>query len=95
MFLSERKYVLDILAKTDMLGCRPCDTPVDPNCKLNEDVGEQLLDVRRYQRLVKKLIYLSLTRPDISYVVGLVSQFMHAPITLYLEATYKILRYLN
>lgn len=45
--------------------------------------------------MVGKLIYLSITRPDISYVVGLVSQFMHAPTTLHLEATYKILRNLK
>lgn len=95
VFLSQRKYVLDLFEEAGMLGCRPCDTPIDPNCKLGEADGERLLDVGRYQRLVGKLIYLSLTRPDIAYAVGLVSQFMHVPTTIHLEATYRILRYLK
>jgi len=69
VFLFQRKYVLDILDETEMLGCKPCDTPGDPNCKLREDEGERLIDVGRYQRLVGKLIYLSLTRLDISFAV--------------------------
>lgn len=76
-----------------MLGCRPCDTPIDPNCKLEEDEGERLIDVGRYQRLVGKLISLLLPKLDISYAVGLVSQFMHGPTTVHLEATYRILGY--
>lgn len=67
VFLSQRKYVLDILEEARMLGYRPCDTLVDPNCKLQEDDGERLLDVGKYQRMVRKLIYLSLTRPDQIY----------------------------
>lgn len=86
--------MLDLL-EVGILGCRSCDMPVDPNCKLGETDGECLLDVGKYQRLVGKLIYLSLTKPDISYAVGLVNQFMHAPTTVHLEAVYKILRYLK
>lgn len=40
--------MLDILDNIDMLGCRPCDTPVDPNCELSENACEILLDVGRY-----------------------------------------------
>lgn len=65
--------MLDLLEEASMLGCRLCDTPVDPNCKLGETDGECLFDVGRYLKLVGKLIYLSLTRPDIPYVVGLIS----------------------
>lgn len=55
----------------------------------------QLIDARRYQRLVGQLIYSSLTRPDITYVVSVISQFMHAPTQDHLEATYGVLRYLK
>lgn len=41
------------------------------------------------------LIYLSLTKPDISYVVGVVSQFMHVPTTKHLEVVYRVVRYLK
>lgn len=51
IFLSQSKYVLDLLSKAEMLGCKPCETPVDCNYKLKEDDGlvTKLLDVDRYQ----------------------------------------------
>ena len=48
-----------------------------------------------YQRLVTKLIYLSRTQPDIAYAINLVSQFMHNPKEVHLQAVYKILHYLK
>jgi len=77
-----------------MTECKPSDTPIEFNSKLGEIKGVPI-DTGRYQRLVGKLIYLSHTRPDISFAVSLVSQFMHAPYQEHLEAVYKILRYLK
>ena len=54
-----------------------------------------MVDHGLYQRLVGKLIYLSYTRLDIAYVVGVVSQFMHSPHESHMEAIYRILRYLK
>ena len=54
-----------------------------------------LADKECYQQLVEKLIYLSHTRPDISYAVSVVSQFMHLPGEEHMEAVYRILRYLK
>ena len=68
---------------------------MEPNSKLGEIREGVLVDRYRYQSLVGKLIYLSHTRPDISFAVSMVSQFMHAPYQEHLEAVYKILRYLN
>jgi hypothetical protein len=65
--VSQQKYILDLLKETGMSGCRPADTPMDPNAKLWEK-GSVPVDTGRYQRLVGKLIYLSHTRPDI--IVG-------------------------
>ena len=59
--VSQQKYILDLLEETGMSGCRPADTPIDPNGKLWEK-GSVPVDVGRYQRLVGKLIYLSHTR---------------------------------
>ena len=53
------------------------------------------VDKRRYQKLVRKLIYLSLTRPDISFSIRVVSQFVHYPMEEHLEAVYQILQYLK
>ena len=46
--VSQRKYVLDLLQKTGMSGCKPCDTPVDPNQKLGESSDEHSADIGRY-----------------------------------------------
>ena len=59
-----------------MLDCKPVDTPMDPNVKLVPGQGESLGDLRRYRRLVGKLNYLTITRPDISFHVSVVSQFL-------------------
>ncbi|KAJ7954112.1 Retrovirus-related Pol polyprotein from transposon TNT 1-94 [Quillaja saponaria] len=94
IFLSQRKYVLDLLEETGMLGCRPAHTPIEANHKLQSDDGE-CVDRERYQRLVGKLLYLSHTRPDIAYAVSVVSQFMHDPHFAHLDAVHRILRYLK
>jgi hypothetical protein len=94
IFISQRKYILDLLEETGMLGCKPADSPIEANHHLCSNVGE-LTENERYQRLVGRLIYLSHTRPDISYAVGIVSQFMHEPRTSHLDAVYRILRYLK
>ena len=78
VLLSQRKYVLDLLTETGMLDCKPVETPMEMNHKLGILPDQALTDKGRYQRLVGRLIYLSHTRPDISYAVSVVSQFMHA-----------------
>ncbi|GFS37808.1 hypothetical protein Acr_00g0054060 [Actinidia rufa] len=93
--LSQRKYSLDLLQDTGMLGCRPASTPMVPNLKISAESGELLLDPSIYQRLVGRLIYLTNTRPDLTFAVSIVSQFMHSPRTSHLDAVYHILQYLK
>lgn len=96
IFLSQRKYILDILTETGMLGCRPSDTPMDPNIKLSAFTTDPpFTNPGQYRKLVGKLIYLSVTRPDIAYAVSRVSQFMQAPTITHWEAAIRILRYLK
>ncbi|GFS31834.1 hypothetical protein Acr_00g0019430 [Actinidia rufa] len=75
-----------------MLGCRPASTPMVPNLKISAESGELLPDPSIYQRLVGRLIYLTNTRPDLTFAVSIVSQFMHSPRTSHLDAVYHILR---
>jgi hypothetical protein len=74
---------------------KPVSTPIDSRNKLNCEDEDALSNINLFQRLVDKLIYLTVTRPDISYSVSQVSKFMHAPRTPHLEAVTKILRYLK
>ncbi|KAL7585442.1 uncharacterized mitochondrial protein AtMg00810-like [Lactuca sativa] len=66
--MCQRKYVLDLLAETGMLNCRPFDTPIEINHKLMIHPNQVPANKERYQRLVGKLIYLSHTQPDIGRV---------------------------
>ncbi|RVX13445.1 Retrovirus-related Pol polyprotein from transposon RE1 [Vitis vinifera] len=91
--ISQRKYVLDLLTEIGMLGCKLSDTPIKARKRMESD-GKPV-DRERYQRLVGRLIYLSHTRPDITFAVSVVSQYMHSPKQRHLEAVYKILRYLK
>ena len=69
--ISQRKYVLDLLTETCMLGCKPSNIPIKAR-KGTESDGKPM-DRERYQRLVGRLIYLSHTGPDIAFVISLVS----------------------
>ena len=77
--LYQRKYTLDILQDTGYLGSKPAAIPMEPNLKLMLDEGDFVDDPDTYRRLVGKLIYLTITRPEISYAVSIVSQFMTSP----------------
>lgn len=94
LFLNQRKYIIHLLKDVDMMICKSTLTSLDS--KLNFDTAStHLHDFSDYQRLVGKLIYLTITRPDITYAVSLVSQFMHFPTSFHLGNIKCILRYLK
>ncbi|KAJ8747842.1 hypothetical protein K2173_010051 [Erythroxylum novogranatense] len=95
IFISQRKYVLDLLAKTGLMDCKLTETPIVVNHGLQIVDGAELADRERYQHLVGKLIYLSHTRPDVAYAVGVLSQFMHRPQVDHMEAALRVVRYLK
>ena len=95
IYLRQKKYVLDMLVETGLLDCKPAETQMVPNHGLKIVDGANPTDRERYQRLVGKLIYLAHTRPDISYAVGVVSQFMHQPQEDHMNAVMRIVRYLK
>ncbi|GAU30899.1 hypothetical protein TSUD_381130 [Trifolium subterraneum] len=65
--VSQRKYCLDLLNDSGLLGSKPASTPLDPSIKLHNDNGKPFEDISLYIRLVGKLLYLTNTRPDIAY----------------------------
>nr|KYP76939.1 Copia protein [Cajanus cajan] len=93
--ISQRKYALDILEETGLMNSKPVDTPMDPNAKLLPSQGEPFSDPERYRRLVGKLNYLTVTRPDISFAVSVVSQFLNSPCAGHWNAVIRILKYIK
>ncbi|KAM1108382.1 hypothetical protein ACFX2B_004976 [Malus domestica] len=93
LFLHQSKYALDLLKKTDMLGVKPCTTPVS-SIKLDHS-GSPLTNPTSYRSTVGTLQYLTWTRPDLAFAVNQVCQYMHTPRTIHLQAVKRILRYLK
>ena len=95
IFISQQKYVTDLLAETEKIGCKPISNPMDPNHKLGKAKEELIVDKRMYQRLVGRLIYLVHTRLDLAYSMSMISQFMQDLREPHLQAAYKVLYYLK
>ncbi|KAH9681835.1 retrovirus-related pol polyprotein from transposon RE1 [Citrus sinensis] len=95
IFLSQRKYVLDIISEAGLLGAKPAPFPLEPNHQLALAKGLYFSDPAKYRRLVGRFIYLSATRPELSYSVHLLSQFMQQPRERHWDATLRVVRYLK
>lgn len=95
VFLCQRKYALDIISEVGLLGAKPASTPLEQNHHLSLSNSELLPDPDRYLRLVGRLIYLCFTRPELSYCVHVLSQFMQQPRTEHWDAALRVVRYLK
>ena len=93
--ISQRPYALQILEDTGFLGCKPAATPMEVNVKLSQDDGEELSDPALYRRLIGKLLYLTITRPDLSYAVNKLSQFLSKPRLPHFQAAQRVLQYVK
>jgi hypothetical protein len=79
IFLGQGKCVCDILRRFQMENCRPMTIPMITNWKKIHTFESQLIDSTLYRQLIGSLIHLVNTRPDISFVVKTLSQFMVEP----------------
>jgi Reverse transcriptase (RNA-dependent DNA polymerase) len=86
IFVSQKTYSKDILKKNKMADGNPVSTPMEPGAKLSRYDSGDRVDSTRYRSLVGSMHYLTCTRPDISYSVGVVSRFMEEPVYTHWKA---------
>lgn len=94
-FFSQWKYFLDLLLETSNLACAPVDTIMEVKYSLIIYLDQVLMNKERYQMLVRRLIHLSHTRPNISCVISIVSQFIHNSSDWHMSVVNRILVYLK
>jgi hypothetical protein len=96
IFISQNKYDGELLNKFGIVECNPVSTPIEQNLKLTSKEGDEFEDATKYRWLVGSFIYLTTTRPDISFVLGILSsKFMQKPCDGHCSATKKVLKYLK
>ncbi|CAM8988557.1 unnamed protein product [Rhodiola kirilowii] len=95
VFLHQRKYALELLEEHRLTDCKPAKTPMQTKHQLGLSTAPDLVDSLHYRRLVGKLIYLTITRPDLAYPVHILSQFMQKPTEEHLTAALRVLRYVK
>jgi hypothetical protein len=79
IFIHQRKYATEILAKFGMEGCNKVCSPIVTGCKLVKNENGRASDEKSYKQMVGSLMYLLATRPDLAYSVCLVARFMERP----------------
>lgn len=104
LLLNQRKYALQLISETGLSGAKTVNTPLEFNHKLtsvefDQHIGgsddSEVEDVTAYQRLIGKLLYLTITRPDICFSVQVLSQFMQHPKVSHWEAALRVVRYVK
>ena len=89
------KYTKTTLEKFRMMDCTPIATPMEARLQLSRSDPSPPVNATLYRQLIGSLIYLTYTRPDISFVVSYLSCFMQEPKICHCKATKRILRYLK
>ncbi|XP_019051688.1 PREDICTED: uncharacterized protein LOC109114072 [Nelumbo nucifera] len=95
IFCGQAKYTTDFVSRVGLTDTKTVNTPVEPNAHFSTTDGTPLSDCTLYRQLVGSLIYLTVTHPDIAYVVHIVSQFMSAPRTTHYATMLRIIRYVK
>ncbi|GJV47975.1 retrovirus-related pol polyprotein from transposon RE1 [Tanacetum coccineum] len=89
--LTQRKYALDLVTYVGLLDTKPSATPLNPNKKLTPDNDDLLTNPSLYIALVGKLLYLTITMPDLSFAAHALSQFLQQPISTHMKALLKVI----
>jgi hypothetical protein len=100
IFMSQQKYINNILQRFNMKDCKPVKTPAQIGLQLTQSINDDhTLTAENsfpYREVIGSLIYLMMaTRPDISWIVSRLSQYLERPQQMHITAAKRVLRYLN
>ncbi|KAI3746135.1 hypothetical protein L6452_08557 [Arctium lappa] len=95
IFISQSKYVKDILDKCGLTDSKPASTPMETHKQITVDLEGEDVDVHLYRSMIGSLMYLTASRPDIMFLVGLCVRFQVKPKQSHLQAVKRIFRYLR
>jgi hypothetical protein len=95
MFISQEKYLREILKRFQIEDSKPMGTPMVIGCKLSKDDDSPDVDQSSYRSMIGNLLYITTSHPNIMHVVGMVGTFQSAPKQSHLLAVKRIFRYLK
>jgi hypothetical protein len=94
-FVSQTKYIKDMLKKFGMEDAKGITTPMDTNGSLDSDKSGNMVDQKLYRSMIGSLLYVMVSRPDVMFSVCMCVRFQASPRESHLKATKRILRYLK
>jgi hypothetical protein len=95
IFISQTKYIREMLKRFGMEDCKPVTTPMQTSCKLRKDDDSKSTDQRKYRSMIGSLLYVTTSRPDVMQAVGQVARFQATPKESHVLAVKRIFRYLK
>ncbi|KAL5563180.1 hypothetical protein UlMin_032927 [Ulmus minor] len=95
MYLTQTRYIEELLKKTEMVNTKPCLTPVVIGKPLTAEDRELLQNPTPYRSIIGALLYLTNTRPDIAFIVNRLSHFMQSPTISHWQGAKRVLHYLK
>ena len=95
IFISQRKYAVDILKRFKLESCKEVTTLMAQNEKISKNDGEKLEEPSAYRSLVGSLLYLTATKPDLMFLAGLLSRFMSSPSNFHMGVAKRVLKYIR
>ncbi|XP_016200541.1 uncharacterized protein LOC107641570 [Arachis ipaensis] len=95
LVFTQQKYIEEVMKKAGMVGCTACHTPLPSTTKISALGGSNFHDPSLYRSVIGSLQYLTITRPEISFSVNKLAQFVQSPMNSHWKMVKCVLRYLN
>jgi isopentenyldiphosphate isomerase len=95
IFMHQAKYTKDLMKKFNIAELKPVCTPMSSAASLDPDEDGETVDQREYMSMIDSLLYLTATRPDIQFTVGLCARFQSSPRSSHRTTVQRVFRYLK